>query len=338
MGSNRLEDEKKAPPQILENIATTITPRTLREPLKQDFRETYKSSIQFIRKAARDLSRVIPGHIWNTFNGPLVGGQLFALVVGFLGAPFSIGLAAGILLGLIILCLRDGHTFPGETPREALLDAIVVVMFIVASQLFTAYMTSQPALPGDVMVRGSAAGFTMLFVLRMIMRDPKPSTPWEKAERCFNVVFAMNAMWCITWIGLVWTNAESSVAGLDFIFGAAPPVIIAMDFRSRQDSLSSPHFKKAVVGNPKRDELVRKLSWMWLPKSILSELLFFAVVTAQWIGGVVTHPAAERLPVTANGAALFMLFVVWRLLRRANRKAGDLLQAEIGKLDRAEAK
>jgi len=97
MGSNRLEDEKKTPPQILENIATTITPRTLREPLKQDFRETYKSSIQFIRKAARDLSRVIPGHIWNTFNGPLVGGQSPRVELKTVGAfnP-AVGIAPGL--------------------------------------------------------------------------------------------------------------------------------------------------------------------------------------------------------------------------------------------------
>ena len=89
--------------------------------------------------------------------------------------------------------------------------------------------------------------------------------------------------------------------------------------------------------NPERDELVRKLSWMWLPKGILSELLFFAVVTSQWIGGLVTHRAEDRLSVAADGAALFMLFVVWRYLRRANREAGRLLQAEIDKLDQAEA-
>jgi hypothetical protein len=294
--------------------------------------------MQFLRKAARDLWRIIPGQAWTAFNGALVGGQIFGLVVCFLGAPFSLGLVAGILGGLIILSLRDGHTHPGETPRETLMDAIVVVVFIVASQLFTAYMASQPAVPRDVMLRGSAAGFTMLFVLRMIMRDPETSTPLEKAERCFRVVFAMNAMWCIAWIALLLTNRESSVAGLDLIFGFAPPVIIAMDFRSRQDSLSSPHFKKAEVGNAQREELVRKLSWMWLPKTILSEVLFFAVVTAQWIGGFVTHPAVDRQRSTANGAALFMLFVVWRPLRRANRETGELLKAEIKKIDQAEAK
>ena len=324
---------------FVERFVHAITPRKLRgSGWERDLRETSRSPAQFLRKAVRDLSRIIPGQAWTAFNGALVGGQLFALEVSFLGAPFSLGLVAGFIAGLIILSWRDGHTHPGETPREALLDAIVVVVFIVASQLFTAYMTSQPALPRDVMLRGSAAAVTMLFVLRMIMRDPEPATPREKAERCFRVVFAMNAMWCILWIGLALTNTESFVPGLDFIFGLLPPVIVVMDLRLRQDDLSSPHFKKPVVRNLERDELVRKLSWMWLPKSILSELLFFAVVTAQWIGGFVTHAAQDRLRVGANGAALFMLFVVWRLLRRANRKAGDLLQAEIGKLDRTEAK
>jgi hypothetical protein len=339
MGSN-IEDEKKALPRILESIVNTFTPRTLRDELNRDFRATYKSPKQLVRKAVRVLSRVIPGHVWNTTNGALISGQLFAMVVCFLGAPFSIGLAAGFVGGLIILCLRDGHTYPSETPREALTDAIVVVLFIVALQLFTAYMTRQPAIPRDVMWRGSGAALTMLFVLRMITRDPKPGTPRENAERCFRVVFAMNVMWLLTWIGLVLTSPESLVPGLDFIFGFVPPVIVAMDIRLRQDSLSSPNFEKpqGLNRNPERDGLVRKLNWMWLPKSILSELLFFTVVAAQWIGGIVTHPAGDRLRVSANGAALFMLFVVWRLLRRANRTAGTLLQAEIDKLDKAEKK
>src|SRR5690242_18982992 len=117
----------------------------------------------------------------------------------------------------------------------------------------------------------------MLFVLRMIFRDPKPGTPREKAERCFRVVFAMNAMWLMAWIGLVITSPEPSVPGLDFISGFVPPVIVAMDIRLRQNSLSSPHFDKpqGLIRTPERDALVRKLSWMWLPKSILSELLFF---------------------------------------------------------------
>ena len=214
MGPDLEDDEKKAPPEILETILHTITPRTLRPQLKQDFRATYKSPGQLVRKAAKDLFHLIPGLVWNEFQGVLVGAQQFALVVSFLGAPFSIGLVAGFLAGLIILCLRDGHTYPGETPREALLDAVVVVVFIVVSQLFTAYLTSQPALPRDVMLRGGAAGVTMLFVLRTIFRDPKPKKPKENAERCFQVVFAMNCMWLITWIALVWTSPESSSGAL----------------------------------------------------------------------------------------------------------------------------
>ena len=53
--------------------------------------------------------------------------------------------------------------------------------------------------------------------------------------------------------------------------------------------------------NPERDELVRKLSWMWLPKGTVAQLLVFPVVTSQWIAGIVAHPAAEGLRVAANG-------------------------------------
>src|SRR5262249_54862991 len=109
--------------------------------------------------------------------------------------------------------------------------------------------------------------------------------------------------------------------------------------RLRQDSLSSPHMKKpeSIRHNRERAELVRKLSWMWQPKGIVSELLFFALVTAQLVAGLFSEPAVDRQRVLANAIDLFMLFVVWRLLRRANRTAGRLLEAEIKKLDQAAA-
>jgi hypothetical protein len=188
------------------------------------------------------------------------------------------------------------------------------------------------------MLRGSAAGITTLFVLRMICRDPEPKTPRENAERCFRVVFAMNCMWVMAWIALASTSPDSSIGVLNFLFGAVPPVIIVMDMRLRQDSLSSAHVKKpeSMLHNRERVELVRKLGWMWLPKGIVSELLFFAVVMSQLVAGFFSQPAADRLRVVANAIALFMLFIAWRYLRRANRKTGDLLEAEIDKIDKAQ--
>ena len=61
------------------------------------------------------------------------------------------------------------------------------------------------------------------------------------------------------------------------------------------------------------------------------------MVTAQLVAGFFSQPAADRLPVLANAVVLFMLFIVWRPLRRANRTAGRLLQAEIDKIDQAAA-
>jgi len=46
---------------------------------------------------------------------------------------------------------------------------------------------------------------------------------------------------------------------------------------------------------------------MWLPKGTVAELLFFAVVTSQWIAGIVAHPAAEGLRVAANGGSVPIL-------------------------------
>jgi len=339
MGPDSVDDEKKAPPEILEAILYTVTPRKLRPQLKQDFRATYKSPGQLVRKAAKDLSRLIPGFAWNAFDGALVGAQLFALVVCFLGAPFTVGLIAGLLMGVLILCLRDGHTDPGETPVEALMDAIVVVVFIVASQLFDAYVTSGPPLPLDVIIRGSAAGVMMLFVLRMIMRDPKPATPRETAERGYNVVFAMNAMWGTAWLAIICTSPDSGIHIVNYMCGVLPPVIVFMDMRLRQNSLAplNAEMPKSLFSNREKAELVRKLSWMWMPKWIASEILFLSMIALYTVAVPLTNSAADRVRVIANAIALLMLFVVWRPLRRANRTAGRLLQAEIAKLDRAEA-
>ena len=257
------------PPPILEAIVSFLTPRSSREALLEDLREDYETSPRYMRyagKSARALSRLIPGRALLAFNAALVTAQAGALCASFAGAPLSFAMGFGLSLGLAVLVLRDGHTYPSETPAEAVLDALMAVTFVLASQILIAIMAQAEVLPARIILRGSMSSLTALSLLRMIFRRPdgkKEYGPRELAEQSYRMACRLNLIWSIAWIALIMTNTDAPVPGLDFFFGAIPAVIVGMGYRLRQEGLSRPRKSDApasILGNHERDEIIRKRS------------------------------------------------------------------------------
>ena len=150
----------------------------------------------------------------------------------------------------------------------------------------------------------------------------------------------LDGMWLAAWYALAFANASPSSSVLDGVFGFAPIAIIGMDYRSRQAGLSRPgatHVPGSVFQDHKRESLVYKLSLLWIPKGIVAEVLFFGVVVMEPVREIFGTPAVDWLRVETDAIALLLLFLVWRYLRKMNRSAGQLLQAQIDKLDEAKA-
>ena len=61
---------------------------------------------------------------------------------------------------------------------------------------------------------------------------------------------------------------------------------------------------------------------------------FFAVLVFQLAAGIVSHSDVDRFRLGANITASLMLAIVWRYIRKFNRSARRLLQAEIDDLDK----
>jgi len=326
----------KSPPQILEAIVSAVVPHTLREDVLGDLRRGYKSPLQFIRESVKALSRVIPGRVRRSFNVALVCGQVCALCFFFLGAPFSAGLVTGLILALVVLALRDGHTFPAESPGEALLDAVMAVTFVAVAQVLIGAMSAVPRTQPLIMWWGGGASLTTLFLLRMIFRQKKPDQPREYAENSYRTACVMNIMWLIAWIALMFTNPDSSSHIINILTAGLPIVIIAADFRAGQQGMSGPGRRKIppIFYNREREELMRKLSMLWRSKGIAAEVLFFAVLVFQLAAGIVSHSDVDRFRLGANITASLMLAIVWRYIRKFNRSARRLLQAEIDDLDK----
>ncbi|HYR85848.1 MAG TPA: hypothetical protein VE422_17290 [Terriglobia bacterium] len=326
----------KGPPRILKAIVTAAVPHSLREDVLGDLWRGYRSPGKFIKESAKALSTLLPGRLRRSFNIALVSGQACALCLFFLGAPFSAGLIAGLLLALGLLSLRDAHTYPAESPGEAFMDAFMAVTFVVVAQLLigamSAFATAQPL----TIWRGGAASFSTLFLLRMAFHQKKPDGPREHAEHSYRMACVMNVMWLIAWVALLFTNPDSSFHSLNILTAGLPVLIIAAEYRGALKGMSGPgadHVPKSIFQDHEREELMRKRSLLWMPRGILAEVLFLAVMVVQFAAGIVSHPDFDRFRLGTNIVASLMLAVVWRYVRKANRSAWRLIQAEIDRLD-----
>jgi hypothetical protein len=344
------KDEKPSPASletILESIVSFFTPQSSREAFQEDmreFRETTPGNIRYVKKAALSLSRIIPGKTLLAFSVPLAAADAFALCLSFAGAPASYALLAGFIVVLVVLRLRDAHTYPCETAPEAFLDAVISTTCLVATLILIAAISSSPILTTRDMLRGLLSSLAILALLRMIFRRTDPNKEYEPRElavQSYEMATWLNAIWACAWVALMWTDLPVPYH-LNFFFGFMPYLIVFRSYRSRQEGIGFPKKDEipvsVVLGNNERAELMRKLNLLWLPKGIVDEVLFFAVIALQFATSVLASPVVDRFRLGANFTASVMLLIVWGYIRRANRAAGRLVQAELDKLAAAEAR
>jgi hypothetical protein len=334
----RARESDKTPPRILEAIVTLLTPRSLREDVLGDLRRKYKSPRQFVELAVSMLSELIPGRIRNSFDYALYTGQAFALSVSFAGAPFAVGLGGGVLLALLILSLRDAHTYPAETPAEAAMDSAVAVLSVVVTVIVMASVARAPALPAPIMGRGIVAGLLTLFFLRMFFRwvpGPPTDKPRAVAERSWRMASFMNVLWLAAWVALGFANRHAGTSLVDMAFLMIPMVIITIDYLLRQKEFARPRIDegpKSLFENRDKTDLLWKLSVLWIPSGIRAEVLFFVAVVLILVAGIVGEADVDWLRFDTSVFALLMMFAVWRYIRKVNRSAARLIQAEIAAL------
>src|SRR5262249_38694549 len=88
---------------------------------------------------------------------------------------------------------------------------------------------------------------------------------------------------------------------------------------------------KSLFGQDKQD-LERKRNNLWTPKGIFAEVVFFGIVVAQFLASIYLSRQFDALRTGACSTAALMLFMIWRYVRKANRRADILLEAELDKL------
>lgn len=339
MPTQSVEPGKK-PLFALERIILCLIPRAKRQELIWDLQEQYERSpgdLRFAREAAKCLAVVVYGRALAACNAPVLIVQAGALYASFAGASWSFTVAFALLLGLVVLLLRDGHRYPDETPAEAFVDAVLAVSFVVVSVILIAVLSQKEILPAQVIVRGTFTSLVALALLRMVLRKPESETesgPREVAEQSYRRACWMNGIWAVAWILLILTNEDAPVPYVDLLFGFVPFAIVGMTFRNRQQGLWRPRKNEpaSILGNHEKEELIRKRDLLWVPAGIAAEVLFFSVIVAEFFVTVVFSSAVDWVLVGTTFTASLMLFVVWMHIRKANRESAVLLQAEIDHL------
>jgi hypothetical protein len=167
------------------------------------------------------------------------------------------------------------------------------------------------------------------------MTKPNPSgntvhTQW------YRMACRVTVIWVIAYFSFSLSTTDSNLHWLDRLFGAAPMLIVGLSFKSRWEGMSRPKkddVAKYTRGNHDKMEFQRKLSVLWTPKTIAVEVVFFCIVAMQCVAAPFAAPSFDWIQLATNVTASFMMLVVWRYIRKANRTAARLIQEEIDKLE-----
>jgi hypothetical protein len=162
------------PPELIERAVRLLVPAPAREHVLGDLAERYESPRQYLGEALRTLPFVLVSQIRRTSNiaaWPIVA---VLMLVGF-GAGNGLAPAA-VATGVTLLgyMLRDAYrVLDLRHPwRQGLVDTIVVVAFLVASQVVLAFLQ-----PGWMLSPARAASGGVMLGLLYLLRAQGHGTP-----------------------------------------------------------------------------------------------------------------------------------------------------------------
>jgi hypothetical protein len=325
-------------PPRLEQFVLSLTPRLRRAEVREALRTAYAVSPRtgaLVKTAAKILVRVIPAMTVTGFVAAIFAGQIIVVTASLARYPPSIGIPAGIIAAMIPLCLRAGHHFPKPTRAEVFIDALMSMTFCIVSMLLVFVVRPLPYVPPAIMGRGVLFGVSGLTLFGLTCHAPKWNPQkYTPADCAYRWALFLNASWAIAWFGMCWASPRLSVPMLNALFIFIPICIPTAMYRRRQQG-----FKRAqksdilhsLFAHDKQD-LERKRGNLWTPKGILAEVVFFAVVVVQFVASIYLSRQFDALRAAACSTAALMLFIIWRYVRKANRRADILLAAELEKL------
>ena len=294
------ETEREArltnPPAVLERIAGLFIPPPHRNDMLADLRDEYHDSpgvARYVRKAASSVRTMVSGRVADTFNGGLVFLQAVALFLAFFDWTHYRIVAAGVLVGVAVLVIRDVYgPSIGKLP-DAFWDAAITVACVVASLIIAAILFPIGHLPTLTIMRGAAGSLLGISLLRALLRNPAARPPVEKAYR---TVYRMNVMWVAALYLFSLACVAAGPSMLDALFGIAPMAIIGASIRGRRGALvpySKDHYVPIVERG--KTEMRRKWSLLWAPESRRLRYSFTALIVFRWVSSLF-YPPLGRTP------------------------------------------
>ena len=129
------ETYKIGPPRYVAVVVGALTPRAFRGALTISLTVNYKSFPDYIAKAVKGIRRTTAVQSIAAFNPWRLFGDLCCLYIAFCTAP-ALPLTVILAVAVAAMVWRDGHIDPPEpSGAEAAADALVLAIFILASQM-----------------------------------------------------------------------------------------------------------------------------------------------------------------------------------------------------------
>lgn len=345
------ETLKIGPPRYIVAIVGALTPRAFRTALLVRLAADYKTVPGYIAGGIAGIRKTTIVQAVEAFNPWRLVGDLCCLYIAFCTAP-ALPLTIILAVAVTVLIWRDAYTDPPESSgAEAVTDAIVLGIFIVASQ--TVLML---ALPSMMMSAGLGIGLSIgmamvsgwRFAFRM--KDP-PRGPVLDAYRS---VWRTNVLWMIGFAGLCIANTwivAATWVGRDFLYVFTPLFFFFLDYRMQSNAIGAMVRKDeplSIRTDPNEQELGAKQNSLLrgqpktgpeLPASKWFEPLF-QIVLALPICSAVVSVLVGRIPpenvdwmqLAANTAALVTLSILWIEVKKINAQVALAIQKEIDDL------
>ena len=258
-------------------------------------------------------------------------GELILIFAVIVHSSLTAGILLGVAAAMIRLAVNLGHYYPYPSSfGEVFIGALI------AMSLF--------AVPVALLVRYLIMGVGGLTLTGFAFYFPNWNPEKYTESACaYYWALALNSAWAVCWYLVM--DAVPAVGGsssLDPLFGAAPILVLSGMFyyRASKDGIKikkkdDPDGSSLDPLKRLRHDIKRKRVVLYTFRGGLGEAVVFGSLIGNLLTQVFLRPHFDSQQFGANVVATIMLFAVWRYIRRTNRRADALLEAQLATLKEA---
>lgn len=342
---------KRQPARIIAAAMEALIPYPHREYVMGDLKESYVSSLRFMRDTLEWVIYIIRGQLPPSFNLRLLAAEAAAVTISFSGAPVSPPMLIALAAALAALVLRDAYIYPARgTPEDSAVDALIALTFVIMCQIALIFFAPGLALPAADLLRSGTLFVLTVSATRMLLRRA-PGMPPSSARRQYRATQRMNAIWGVGAVFMLAANSSfvpEVVPHQDFLATFLPMAAFVLGAQYHRNRLGGTMIEDGMASifqDPQRQELKRKRDRLLTAAEgnparfrthrgleILTVVLCalpLLIALVSWLSGHKPSTPDDWFALGGSSAALVSLTVLWIHIKKANERAAQSLQDEI---------